>query len=323
MLLSIDPPNLKAATIPGVQQGKLFPIEAQVIRSCSEWSVGYDSAIDSWSENSIHQAYVHEILDAEHFVYIENQYFISSTGNESIDEDHDGSIDAGEQLSADISDAFGTDIIQNRISEAIALRVERAIKHKQGFKVVMVIPNFPEGAVTDITIQAILHFQLMTLVGVEHPIKAIENSLTKAKSKNDSEKIRELEDSLKKIKKEGIKKELARFGSLVSRIKYACEQADHLNNDPDRWRDYLSINSLRKYQIFPAVEEQDLPERAIMNQIYVHAKLLIVDDRTVLCGSANVNDRSQLGMRDSEVPTQCTTLGRHQLLYAGCRWTCE
>ena len=27
-------------------------------------------------------------------------------------------------------------------------------------------------------------------------------------------------------------------------------------------------------------------------QIYVHAKLMIVDDRIVICGSANINDRS-------------------------------
>ena len=35
--------------------------------------------------------------------------------------------------------------------------------------------------------------------------------------------------------------------------------------------------------------------------IYVHSKLLIADDRLVLCGSANINDRSMLGDRDSEL----------------------
>jgi phospholipase D1/2 len=30
-------------------------------------------------------------------------------------------------------------------------------------------------------------------------------------------------------------------------------------------------------------------------------KLLIIDDRTVLIGSANLNERSQLGDRDSEI----------------------
>jgi len=35
--------------------------------------------------------------------------------------------------------------------------------------------------------------------------------------------------------------------------------------------------------------------------IYVHSKLMIVDDRQAIIGSANINDRSQLGTRDSEV----------------------
>lgn len=35
--------------------------------------------------------------------------------------------------------------------------------------------------------------------------------------------------------------------------------------------------------------------------IYVHSKLLIVDDHLVICGSANINDRSMLGKRDSEI----------------------
>ena len=35
----------------------------------------------------------------------------------------------------------------------------------------------------------------------------------------------------------------------------------------------------------------------------VHAKLMIVDDRTCICGSANINERSQSGDRDSEVST--------------------
>jgi len=36
-------------------------------------------------------------------------------------------------------------------------------------------------------------------------------------------------------------------------------------------------------------------------QIYVHSKIMIVDDHTALIGSGNINDRSLLGSRDSEV----------------------
>lgn len=35
--------------------------------------------------------------------------------------------------------------------------------------------------------------------------------------------------------------------------------------------------------------------------IYIHSKLLIVDDESAIIGSANLNDRSMLGMRDSEL----------------------
>merc|ERR1712086_389418 len=59
------------------------------------------------------------------------------------------------------------------------------------------------------------------------------------------------------------------------------------------WEDYLSVTCLRN--------TGTLGGRLLANQIYVHSKLLIVDDRCVVCGSANINDRSQEGERDSEV----------------------
>ncbi|KAJ4189680.1 hypothetical protein NW767_000314 [Fusarium falciforme] len=39
----------------------------------------------------------------------------------------------------------------------------------------------------------------------------------------------------------------------------------------------------------------------VTEELYIHSKLLIVDDRLVICGSANLNDRSQLGSHDSEI----------------------
>ena len=36
-------------------------------------------------------------------------------------------------------------------------------------------------------------------------------------------------------------------------------------------------------------------------EIYIHSKLMIVDDKYTLIGSANINDRSMLGYQDSEV----------------------
>ena len=39
----------------------------------------------------------------------------------------------------------------------------------------------------------------------------------------------------------------------------------------------------------------------VQEELYIHGKVMIVDDRTVICGSSNINDRSQLGSHDSEL----------------------
>lgn len=42
-------------------------------------------------------------------------------------------------------------------------------------------------------------------------------------------------------------------------------------------------------------------EAFVSEQLYVHSKIMIVDDKVVICGSANLNDRSMKGTRDSEI----------------------
>lgn len=60
-------------------------------------------------------------------------------------------------------------------------------------------------------------------------------------------------------------------------------------------QDYISFYGLRSYgRLF-----EDGP--IATSQIYVHSKLMIVDDRITVIGSSNINDRSLLGSRDSEV----------------------
>ncbi|PAV60056.1 hypothetical protein WR25_19542 [Diploscapter pachys] len=56
---------------------------------------------------------------------------------------------------------------------------------------------------------------------------------------------------------------------------------------------YLSVCSLRTYDY--------LGKKLVSELIYIHCKLMIVDDEYVIIGSANINDRSQVGNRDSEV----------------------
>eukprot|EP01133_Synstelium_polycarpum_P003574 gene3574-4089_t len=56
---------------------------------------------------------------------------------------------------------------------------------------------------------------------------------------------------------------------------------------------YLSINSLRNWCVNGSV--------IFTEQVYVHSKVMIVDDRIAIIGSANINDRSLNGSRDSEI----------------------
>lgn len=46
---------------------------------------------------------------------------------------------------------------------------------------------------------------------------------------------------------------------------------------------------------------EDEIDAFVSELLYIHSKLLIADDRLVICGSANLNDRSQLGNHDSEI----------------------
>jgi len=57
--------------------------------------------------------------------------------------------------------------------------------------------------------------------------------------------------------------------------------------------DYISFHCLRNWG--------DLKEQKVTSHIYVHTKMCIVDDRIAIVGSANINDRSMRGTRDSEI----------------------
>jgi phospholipase D1/2 len=47
--------------------------------------------------------------------------------------------------------------------------------------------------------------------------------------------------------------------------------------------------------------EEEEKECYITELLYIHSKVMIVDDRRVIMGSANLNDRSQKGDGDSEI----------------------
>lgn len=60
----------------------------------------------------------------------------------------------------------------------------------------------------------------------------------------------------------------------------------------DQYNDYIRFFSLRQHGMVNGTASTEL--------IYIHSKLMIIDDVYVIMGSANINDRSMIGDRDSE-----------------------
>ncbi|XP_026864371.2 phospholipase D1a [Electrophorus electricus] len=187
--------------------------KVQVLRSAADWSAGI-----KYHEESIHNAYIQVIAKSKHFIYIENQFFISCADNKQV---------------------------YNKIGDAIIERIIRAHKENKKFRVYVVIPLLPgfEGDISTgggSALQAVMHFNYRTMNRGEY--------------------------------------------SIISQLKKEME---------DQWMNYISFGGLRTHA--------ELEGRLVTELIYVHSKMLIADDNTVIIGSANINDRSMLGKRDSEL----------------------
>ncbi len=58
--------------------------------------------------------------------------------------------------------------------------------------------------------------------------------------------------------------------------------------------DFIIFLSLRTHGVVEGIKKQPATEI-----VYLHSKLMIVDDKIAIVGSANINDRSMRGSRDS------------------------
>jgi len=73
--------------------------------------------------------------------------------------------------------------------------------------------------------------------------------------------------------------------SLIEQLK-----KDPNIKSPSNYINFYGLRNHRKIKGIPRTEE-----------IYIHSKLMIIDDEIVIVGSANINDRSMLGSRDAEI----------------------
>eukprot|EP00727_Mastigamoeba_balamuthi_P004350 m51a1_g13913 hypothetical protein (925) ;mRNA; r:791848-794838 len=81
---------------------------------------------------------------------------------------------------------------------------------------------------------------------------------------------------------------------------------------------YITFLSLRQWGLLPpAVTSPDATDRVVTEMIYVHSKLMIVDDEIAILGSANINDRSLCGDRDSELSVVISGGERVEVMLGG------
>lgn len=159
----------------------------------------------------------------------------------------------------------------NDIGEALANRIGRAIDEKLPFHVYMILPAHPEGALNVLNIMHQVSLTMQSLVFGEHSlVKRIQRRMA----------LRELLD--RKVSREEALQVIER---LDSDDRPVYEQQD--------WTRYLTLLNLRTWETLNGC--------VVTEQIYVHSKLLIADDRVAILGSANINDRSLQGERDSEL----------------------
>lgn len=162
--------------------------------------------------------------------------------------------------------------LKNPLGKALVNRIAQAISDGLPFHVYIVLPVHPEGTLDTLNIMSQIHLTMQSLVFGEH---SLVNGVRRAI----------LIDRYRKAKKIGT----AEAKVLVD----AMEVEDLVREVRHEWQQYLTLLNLRNWDT--------LGGKPVTEQIYVHSKLLIADDRVAVLGSANINDRSMLGDRDSEL----------------------
>ncbi|KAH0542956.1 hypothetical protein FGG08_002725 [Glutinoglossum americanum] len=269
-------------------------VNAQIVRSSCDWSSGI------LTEHSIQTAYCDIIRNAQHYVYIENQFFITATGDKQFP-------------------------IYNTIGKAIVDACVRASKEGRKFRVICIIPAIPgfagnlnEEAATGT--RAIMDYQYKSICRGEYSI--MQQIAAQGVDPKNADALADhifffnlrIFDRLNKtpvqVEKPGVPHQNVQrtqagdiMGSTTGGGGERVGEAGYNQGAPSV--DPVAASAMLHGDKAPEAPWTGNPEPGdhtfIQEELYIHSKLLIVDDRVVICGSANLNDRSQLGSRDSEL----------------------
>lgn len=280
-------------------------VTIQLVRSCTKWSNGVAT------EHSIANAYIQIIHDSQHFIYIENQFFITATD----DSQHP---------------------VKNKIGAAIAERVIRAYQNGEPYKVIVCMPAVPAfagdlHADDSLGTRAIMEYQWASISRGKHSIigKIQDAGVPDARQYIRFYNLRNYDrlnvgSTLTDMEREsGVSYNDARreHDDVVGagydgdgegtgaawgqrNQKYEAYQAASSKIDDDKY-DTVSACYMENGPALTDIPWNGTPEDElnafVCEELYIHSKILIADDRVVICGSANLNDRSQLGTHDSEI----------------------
>ncbi|KAL1743202.1 hypothetical protein HDZ31DRAFT_83591 [Schizophyllum fasciatum] len=289
----------------------------QVVRSVSDWSHGV------LTEHSIQNAYIQLINEAEHFIYIENQFFISATRE-------------GEQIVNLIAKALVVIAIpevpgfSGNIKEESSLRFIMAGQYrtinrggssiyeeirKAGYEPMDYIRFYHLRAYDRINAPIETLIKKMELnSGVQFSEAQV--ALARQWIGNQHTEQTEVKIKVPKPTQEGQSLSenteadvlSVRFPDTVEEATAIIEKFEagsrEIRGDEDV-ADTVSQHMLQdRTTLFDekwlGSEEEEL-NNYVSELLYIHSKLLIVDDRRVILGSANINDRSQKGDGDSEI----------------------
>lgn len=284
-------------------------VHAQLVRSSADWSMGIAP-----HEQSIQNAYCELIRNAQHYVYIENQFFITATS------EHNESP------------------IHNQVGAAMVDAVIKADKEGRNFKMIIIIPAIP-GFAGDLRenaaagTRAIMDYQFKSICRGDESIfgKLKAQGVNPEKyifffNLRSYDRINVTPTLKKREEQSGMKYmdiEEAEIAELEAPLEEGGEEArrhakelrqkffDQTEDiglgdqggiiDPDSIADDAMLNEKKPSTEEWEGEEEDEKQFFFQEELYVHAKVCIIDDKHVICGSSNINDRSQLGFHDSEL----------------------
>ncbi|KAL9650265.1 hypothetical protein ABK040_014920 [Willaertia magna] len=179
-----------------------------------------------------------------------------------------------------------SDAPKNVVPEYIARKVVEKMKANETFRVFIVLPSHPEGNMATVTVQQIMKYTYKTIKHGPNSIYSYIKRHVQGATDTDIEQYISFYT-------------LRNYGFLNNKENYDTGDASiiKLGDDSSSSSDDSDSDEDEHFKIKSTITGK----KAVTEHVYVHSKLMIIDDNVTIIGSANINDRSLLGTRDSEI----------------------